>query len=192
MNDAVATAELATPASTKKWYIVTSNTNYEKKVMKALTTRIEASNIADKFGRILVPEETVIEVVDGTAKRSTRKFFPGYVFVEMDFSESTWHLIMDTTNVKGFIGGSPTRPAPVTTKEMNLILERMRAAEEAPAHKKEFTIGQTVLITSGPFKDFQGNVEEINYNQSKLRVSISIFGRPTSTELEFGNVEKIT
>lgn len=192
MNDTVAVEETVTPVRPKKWYIVQAISNREKKVLQALTTRIEAAGLTDVFGQVLVPEEPVLEVIEGKSKRSMRKFFPGYVFVEMEFSEAAWHLIMNTTNVLGFIGGSPTRPAPVTTKEMALILDRMKAAEEAPAHKKEFTVGQRVLITSGAFKDFEGAVDEINYNQSKLTITISIFGRPTAMELEFGNVEKIT
>lgn len=191
MNDTVAVAE-TTQASTKKWYIVQTTTNHEKKVLNSLTAKIAESGLSDVFGRVLVPEESVIEVVEGKSKRTTRKFYPGYVFIEMDFNEAAWHLISSTSSVIKFIGGVATRPAPISKKEMDIILERMRTAEETPVHKKEFTIGQTVLITNGAFKDFEGAVEEINYNQNKLRVMVSIFGRPTPVELEFSSVEKIT
>lgn len=176
--------------STQKWYIVQAKPNMEKQVLAKLMLKIESSSIAADFGRILVPEEQVREVKNGQNKISTRKLYAGYVFVEMNFSEAGWHLIKSTDKVMGFVGGSPTKPTPMRAPEVERILRQIEETKDAPVPKLTFEIGEVVTMTDGPFKDYDGEVTEVNYNQNKLEVSISIFGRGTPVKVDFTNVLK--
>ena len=172
------------------WYVVHAYSGYEKKVALAIRDRVEMHGLQDKFGEIMVPTEEVVEMKSGQKRTSERMFFPGYVLVQMDLSDETWHLIKETPRVMGFIGGKADKPAPITDKEADLILQRMHDSEEAPRPKTMFEPGEMVRVTDGPFNDFNGTVEEANYEKSKLRVAVSIFGRSTPVELEFTQVEK--
>lgn len=172
------------------WYVVHAYSGYEKKVALAIRDRIEMHGLQDKFGEIMVPTEEVVEMKSGQKRTSERMFFPGYVLVQMDLSDETWHLIKETPRVMGFIGGKADKPAPITDKEADLILQRMHDSEEAPRPKTMFEPGEMVRVTDGPFNDFNGTVEEVNYEKSKLRVAVSIFGRSTPVELDFTQVEK--
>ena len=176
--------------SNKQWYILQTKSNTEKKSMSVLAERIARTNMGHAFGQLLVPEERVIEVKDGKRKETFRKLYVSYLFVEMDFSDEAWHVIKGTPNVKGFIGGDGRKPTPVPAHEMETILARVKASNEAPVPKLEFEAGEHVTITEGPFKDFEATVEQVNYNQQKLKVSVSIFGRATPVDLEFGDVTK--
>jgi transcriptional antiterminator NusG len=175
---------------TKRWYVVHAYSGYEKKVMNALQERITLSGMEDYFDEVLVPTEEVLEMRGGQKRKSERKFFPGYVLVRMELNDDTWHLVKDTPRVMGFIGGTPEKPAPITDKEANKILQRMEASEETPTHKTIYEPGEMVRVIDGPFNDFTGTVEEVNYEKSRLRVAVLIFGRSTPVELEFGQVEK--
>jgi transcriptional antiterminator NusG len=172
------------------WYVVHAYSGYEKKVALAIRDRVEMHGLQDKFGEIMVPTEEVVEMKSGQKRTSERMFFPGYVLVQMDLSDETWHLIKETPRVMGFIGGKADKPAPITDKEADLILQRMHDSEEAPRPKTMFEPGEMVRVTDGPFNDFNGTVEEVNYEKSKLRVAVSIFGRSTPVELDFTQVEK--
>ncbi len=174
---------------TKRWYVVHAYSGYEKKVANALKERIELHNMQDKFGDVLVPTEEVVEMRGGQKRRSERKFFPGYVLVEMELGDDTWHLVKETPRVMGFIGGKADKPAPITTAEANAILQRVESGE-APKPKTLFEPGEMVRVIDGPFNDFNGVVEEVNYEKSKLHVAVLIFGRSTPVELDFGQVEK--
>jgi transcriptional antiterminator NusG len=174
----------------KQWYVLHAFANYEKKVKAALEERIELSGFKERFGQVLVPSEEVVEMRAGQTRRSERKFFPGYVLVEMELDDDTWHLIKETPRVMGFIGGKADKPAPITQAEANAILQRMDEGVEAPKPKTLFEPGEMVRVTEGPFNDFNGVVEEVNYEKSKLHVAVLIFGRSTPVELNFGQVEK--
>jgi transcriptional antiterminator NusG len=174
----------------KQWYVLHAFANYEKKVKAALEERIELSGFKERFGQILVPSEEVVEMRAGQTRRSERKFFPGYVLVEMELDDDTWHLIKETPRVMGFIGGKADKPAPITQAEANAILQRMDEGVEAPKPKTLFEPGEMVRVTEGPFNDFNGVVEEVNYEKSRLHVAVLIFGRSTPVELNFGQVEK--
>ena len=173
-----------------RWYVVHAYSGYEKKVALALQDRLQMHGLEDRFGEILVPTEEVVEMRDGQKRTSERMFFPGYVLVQMALDDDTWHLVKETPRVMGFIGGKADKPAPITDKEADLILQRMHDSEEAPRPKTMFEPGETVRVCDGPFNDFNGVVEEVNYAKSKLRVAVSIFGRSTPVELEFVQVEK--
>jgi transcriptional antiterminator NusG len=173
-----------------RWYVVHAYSGFEKSVQRALKERVSRSGMHDKFGDILVPVEEVVEMKAGQKAMSERKFFPGYVLVQMDMDDSTWHLVKSTPKVTGFVGGTPTRPAPITDKEVEAILDQIREGVEKPKHKVLFEVGESVRVTGGPFADFNGNVEDVNYDKSKLRVSVLIFGRATPVELDFSQVEK--
>ena len=174
----------------KRWYVVHAYSGYEKKVAAALKERIELSDFAEKFGDVLVPTEEVVEMKAGQKRRSERKFFPGYVLVNMELGDDTWHLVKETPRVMGFIGGKADKPAPITNKEAELILQRVDDSQEAPKPKTLFEPGEMVRVIDGPFNDFNGVVEEVNYEKSRLQVAVLIFGRSTPVELEFGQVEK--
>lgn len=174
----------------KRWYVVHAYSGYEKKVANALKERVELHSMQDQFGDILVPTEEVVEMRGGQKRKSERKFFPGYVLVEMDLSDETWHLVKETPRVMGFIGGKADRPAPITEKEANAILQRVDESVDKPRPKIIFEPGEMVRVTDGPFNDFNGVVEEVNYEKSRLQVAVLIFGRSTPVELEFGQVEK--
>ena len=173
-----------------RWYVVHAYSGYEKSVQRALKDRIERAGMQDKFGQILVPVEEVIEMKSGQKSISERKFFPGYVLVEMEMSDDTWHLVNDTDKVTGFVGGSAMKPTPISQKEVDNILQQIQEGVEKPRPKVLFEIGEAVRVKDGPFTDFHGNVEDVNYDKNKLRVSVSIFGRPTPVELDFNQVEK--
>ena len=173
-----------------RWYVVHAYSQYENNVMKALKERINRAGLQEKFGEILVPTEEVIEIRDGQKRTTERKFFPGYVLVQMEMDEDTWHLVKSTPKVLGFIGGTPDKPAPISEKEANSILNRVEEAVEKPKPKTLYEPGEAVRVNDGPFADFSGVVEEVNYEKSRLRVAFLIFGRSTPVELEFSQVEK--
>jgi len=174
----------------KRWYVVHAYSGYEKSVQRALKERVERAGMQDKFGQILVPVEEVIEMKSGQKSISERKFFPGYVLVEMEMSDDSWHLVKNTDKVTGFVGGSAMKPTPISQKEVDNILHQIQEGVEKPKPKVLFEVGEAVRVKDGPFTDFHGNVEDVNYDKSKLRVSVSIFGRPTPVELDFNQVEK--
>ena len=174
----------------KRWYVVHAYSGYEKFVMQALQERIRLDNMQEKFGEILVPTEEVVELRGGQKRKSERKFFPGYVLVEMVMDEQTWHMVKSTPKVLGFIGGTSDKPAPISPKEAETILQRMQDSSEKPKPKVLFEVGEVVRVIDGPFADFNGAVEEVNYEKSRLRVAVLIFGRSTPVELQFDQVEK--
>ena len=173
-----------------RWYVVHAYSQYENSVMKALKERIGRAGLQDRFGEILVPTEEVVEIKDGVKRTTERKFFPGYVLVQMDMVEDTWHLVKNTPKVLGFIGGTPDKPAPISDKEAQKILNRVTESVEKPRPKTLFEPGESVRVKEGPFADFSGVVEEVNYDKNRLRVAVLIFGRSTPVELEFAQVEK--
>ena len=174
----------------KRWYVVHAYSGFEKSVLRALNDRIQRAGMQDKFGQILVPVEEVVEMKSGQKNISERKFFPGYVLVEMEMSDDTWHLVKNTPKVTGFVGGTATKPTPISEKDVQQILHQIQEGVEKPRPKVLFEIGESVRVKEGPFTDFHGNVEDVNYDKSKLRVSVTIFGRSTPVELDFGQVEK--
>jgi transcriptional antiterminator NusG len=173
-----------------RWYVVHAYSGFENRVKQSLVERVARSGMQDKFGEILVPTEEVVEMREGQKRKSERKFFPGYVLVQMEMDDDTWHLVKEVPKVLGFIGGTSDRPAPITDKEANAILQRVQEGAEKPRPKVLFEPGEVVRVIDGPFNDFNGVVEEVNYEKSKLRVAVLIFGRSTPVELEFGQVEK--
>src|SRR5499427_447062 len=174
----------------KKWFVVHAYSGFEKSVQRALTDRIKRSEIADQFGKILVPVEEVVEMKGGQKAISERKFFPGYVLVEMEMTDDSWHLVKSTPKVTGFVGGTANKPTPITQKEVDAIMRQVQEGVEKPRPKVLFEMGEAVRVKEGPFTDFHGNVEDVNYEKSKLRVSVTIFGRSTPVELDFSQVEK--
>ncbi|WZB62669.1 transcription termination/antitermination protein NusG [Achromobacter xylosoxidans] len=174
----------------KRWYVVHVYSGMEKSVHKALNERIERAGLQTSFDRILVPSEEVVEVKGGQKSITERRIFPGYVLVEMDLTDETWHLVKNTNRVTGFLGGSGNRPTPISEKEVEKILSQMEEGVEKPRPKILFEVGEMVRVKEGPFADFNGNVEEVNYEKSKVRVSVTIFGRATPVELDFSQVEK--
>lgn len=174
----------------KRWYVVHAYSQYEKKVKQSLEERIKRAGLEEHFGEILVPTEEVVEIKEGAKRTTERKFFPGYVLVEMELNDDTWHLVKSVPKVMGFIGGTTDRPAPISEKEAKAILSQVEDSVEAPRPKTLFAPGESVRVLDGPFADFSGAVEEVNYEKSKLRVAVLIFGRSTPVELDFGQVEK--
>jgi transcriptional antiterminator NusG len=174
----------------KKWYVVHAYSGFEKSVQRALVDRIQRSGMQDQFGQILVPVEEVVEMKSGQKNISERKFFPGYVLVEMDMTDDSWHLVKNTPKVTGFVGGTATKPTPISEREVQNILHQIQEGVEKPRPKVLFEVGEAVRVKEGPFADFHGNVEDVNYDKNKLRVSVTIFGRSTPVELDFGQVEK--
>lgn len=174
----------------KRWYVVHAYSGFEKQVMRSLKERVKLYGMEEKFGEILVPTEEVVEIKNGQKRRSERKFFPGYVLVEMEMEEGSWHLIKDTPRVLGFIGGTADKPQPITKKEADTILQRVQEGGDKPRPKTLFEPGEMVRVIDGPFADFNGVVEEVNYEKSRLQVAVMIFGRSTPVELEFSQVEK--
>jgi transcriptional antiterminator NusG len=173
-----------------RWYVVHAYSGMEKAVERNILERIQRAGMQDKFGRILVPMEEVVEIKNGQKKTAERKFFPGYVLVEMVMNDDTWHLVKHTNKVTGFVGGSKNRPAPISEAEVMKIVNQMQEGTEKPRHKVEFMVGEFVRIKDGPFTDFNGSVEDVNYDKSKVRVSVTIFGRATPVELDFSQIEK--
>ncbi|WP_200843761.1 transcription termination/antitermination protein NusG [Pantoea sp. 18069] len=173
-----------------RWYIVHAYSGMEKAVERNITERIMRAGMENKFGRILVPTEEVVEIKNGQRKTTERRLFPGYVFVEMVMEDDTWHLVKHTNKVTGFVGGAKNRPAPISEEEVQKIVSQMQEGTDKPRHKVEFMAGELVRVKDGPFTDFNGSVEEVNYEKNRLRVSVMIFGRSTPVELEFSQVEK--
>ena len=173
-----------------RWYVVHVYSGFENQVKRLLKERIERSGLQEEFGDVLVPTEEVVEMRDGQKRRSDRKFFPGYVLVHMEMNDGTWHLVRGVPKVMGFIGGSSDRPAPSSDREADAILQRVQEGVDKPRPKVLFEPGEAVRVIDGPFNDFSGVVEEVNYEKSRMRVAVTIFGRSTPVELEFGQVEK--
>jgi len=173
-----------------RWYVVHAYSGFEKSVQRALAERINRASMQDKFGRVLVPVEEVVEMKSGQKSITERKFFPGYVLVEMEMDDESWHLVKSTPKVTGFVGGTGNRPTPISEKEVEKILQQMQDGVEKPRPKVLFEAGEVVRVKEGPFTDFHGAVEDVNYEKSKLRVAVTIFGRSTPVELEFSQVEK--
>lgn len=173
-----------------RWYVVHAYSGYEKRVQSALKERIQLHNMQDHFGDVLVPTEEVVEVRDGKKRKSERKFYPGYVLVQMDMNDESWHLVKQTPRVMGFIGGTADKPAPITDREADAILQRVRDGADRPTHKTIYEPGEVVRVIDGPFADFNGVVEGVDYDKSRLQVAVTIFGRATPVELEFTQVEK--
>ena len=173
-----------------RWYVVHAYSGFEKSVQRALAERITRGGMQDKFGRVLVPVEEVIEMKSGQKSITERKFFPGYVLVEMEMDDESWHLVKSTPKVTGFVGGTGNRPTPISEKEVEKILQQIQDGVEKPRPKVLFEVGEVVRVKEGPFTDFHGAVEDVNYEKSKIRVAVTIFGRSTPVELEFSQVEK--
>ncbi|MEP6971102.1 MAG: transcription termination/antitermination protein NusG [Betaproteobacteria bacterium] len=196
MTDEVATpspeasAMAQSPNPDMRWYVVHAYSGMEKAVERNILERINRVGMQNKFGRILVPMEEVVEVKNGQKRTTERKFFPGYVLVEMIMDDDSWHLIKHTNKVTGFVGGAKNRPSPISQAEVEKIVNQMQEGTEKPRHKVEFEVGEYVRVKEGPFTDFNGSVEDVNYDKSKLRVSVTIFGRATPVELEFSQIEK--
>ena len=195
MTDVVASPSAELPAATStnpdlRWYVVHAYSGMEKAVERNILERIARSGMENKFGRILVPMEEVVEVKNGQKRTTERKFFPGYVLVEMVMDDDTWHLVKHTNKVTGFVGGAKNRPAPISEAEVMKIVNQMQEGTDKPRHKVEFVVGEYVRVKEGPFTDFNGSVEDVNYEKSKVRVSVTIFGRATPIELEFSQIEK--
>ena len=174
----------------KRWYVIHAYSGYEKQVKRSLEDRIERAAMEELFGEVLVPTEEVVEMKGGQKRRSDRKFFPGYVLVEMEMTDDTWHLVKDVPKVMGFIGGTAERPAPISQKEADAILSRLQEGADKPRPKVLFEPGEMVRVVDGPFNDFNGVVEDVDYDKSRLKVAVLIFGRSTPVELEFHQVEK--
>jgi transcriptional antiterminator NusG len=193
IEDIVEAAAPAAPVvpSTKRWYVVHAYSGMEKAVERNLRERIDRAGMQDKFGRILVPTEEVVELKNGKKAVTERRFFPGYVLVEMDMADDTWHLVKHTSKVTGFVGGARNRPSPISEAEVMKIVNQMQEGVEKPRPKVQWSVGELVRVKEGPFTDFNGAVEDVNYDKSKVRVSVTIFGRATPVELDFGQVEKV-
>ena len=174
----------------KRWYVVHAYSGFEQQVKRSLEERIRRFGMEDRFGEILVPTEEVVEMRGGQQRKSERKFFPGYVLVQMEMSDETWHLVKEVPRVMGFIGGKADRPAPISDKEADAILQRVQEGIEKPRPKVLFEPGEVVRVVDGPFNDFNGVVEDVDYDKNRLKVSVLIFGRSTPVDLEFSQVEK--
>lgn len=174
-----------------RWFVVQAYSGFEHQVKRSLEEYIRRAGLEERFGEILVPTEEVIEMREGQKRRSERKFFPGYVLVQMEMGDETWHLVKEVPKVLGFIGGTKDRPAPISDREAQTILDRIREGVEKPRPKILFAPGEQVRVTDGPFNDFNGTVEDVNYEKNRLRVSVTIFGRSTPVDLEFSQVEKV-
>lgn len=186
-----AAADATATVPTLKWYVVHAYSGMEKAVERNLRERIERVGMQDKFGRILVPTEEVVELKNGKKSVTERRFFPGYVLVEMHMDDDSWHLVKNTSKVTGFVGGVRNRPAPISQAEVNKIVNQMQEGAEKPRPKVEWQPGEVVRVKEGPFADFNGAIEDVNYEKSKVRVSVTIFGRATPVELDFAQVEKV-
>ncbi len=191
LNTAEVTVATVAPATNKRWYVVHAYSGMEKAVERNLRERIDRSELQDKFGRILVPMEEVVELKNGKKSVSERRFFPGYVLVEMEMGDDSWHLVKHTSKVTGFVGGAKNRPSPISEAEVLKIVHQMQEGVEKPRPKVQWVVGELVRIKEGPFTDFNGAIEDVNYDKSKVRVSVTIFGRATPVELDFAQVEKV-
>jgi transcription termination/antitermination protein NusG len=191
MMDETVQTLVATPANPDlRWYVVHAYSGMEKAAQRNIVERIQRAEMQAKFGRILVPTEEVVEIRNGQKRTTERRFFPGYVLVEMVMNDETWHLVKHTSKVTGFVGGVKNRPAPISEAEVQKIVNQMQEGTDKPRHKIEFLPGEVIRVKDGPFTDFNASVEDVNYEKSKLRVSVTIFGRATPVELEFSQVEK--
>jgi transcription termination/antitermination protein NusG len=190
VSDMAPTPPMAS-STKKRWYVVHAYSGMEKAVERNLRERIDRSGMQEKFGRILVPMEEVVELKNGKKSVSERRFFPGYVLVEMEMADDSWHLVKHTNKVTGFVGGAKNRPAPISEAEVMKIVSQMQEGIEKPRPKVEWSVGEVVRVKEGPFTDFNGAVEDVNYDKSKVRVSVTIFGRATPVELDFAQVEKV-
>ncbi|WP_416759117.1 transcription termination/antitermination protein NusG [Roseateles sp. So40a] len=190
-QNVVATESTAPAGPAKRWYVVHAYSGMEKAVERNLRERIDRAGMQDKFGRILVPTEEVVELKNGKKAVTERRFFPGYVLVEMVMDDDSWHLVKHTSKVTGFVGGAKNRPAPISEAEVMKIVNQMQEGVDKPKPKVEWIVGEVVRVKEGPFTDFNGSIEEVNYDKSKLRVSVTIFGRATPVELDFAQVEKV-
>jgi transcription termination/antitermination protein NusG len=190
-DSAASPAGSLAPTGHMRWYVVHAYSGMEKAVERNLRERIDRAGMQDKFGRILVPTEEVVELKNGKKSVTERRFYPGYVLVEMDMADDTWHLVKHTSKVTGFVGGARNRPAPISEAEVAKIVNQMQEGIDKPKPKVEWTVGELVRVKEGPFTDFNGAVEDVNYDKSKVKVSVTIFGRATGVELDFGQVEKI-
>ncbi len=175
----------------KRWYVLQTQAMFENKAKESLERAIQESGLEDFFGQILVPTESVFEMKGGQKRKSERKFFPGYVLIEMVMNDSTWHLVNKVSRVLGFVGGTPDRPTPISPKEIDQILSRLDKSEDKPRPKTLYEVGEIVRVNDGPFEDFTGVIEEVNYEKSRVRVSVSIFGRATPVELDFSQIDKM-
>jgi transcriptional antiterminator NusG len=193
MSEAMQSTEATavTPASRMRWYVVHAYSGMEKAVERNLRERVDRAGMQDRFGRILVPSEEVVELKKGKRAVTERRFFPGYVLVEMVMDDDTWHLVKHTSKVTGFVGGARNRPAPISESEVRKIIDQMQEGVDKPRPKVQWMVGELIRVKEGPFTDFNGAVEEVNYEKSKVRVSVTIFGRATPVELDFAQVEKI-
>ena len=192
LQSIVPTEAAAVPAGLpKRWYVVHAYSGMEKAVERNLRERIDRAEMQEKFGRILVPTEEVVELKNGKKAVTERRFFPGYVLVEMVMDDDTWHLVKHTSKVTGFVGGAKNRPAPISEAEVMKIVSQMQEGIEKPRPKVEWMVGEIVRVKEGPFTDFNGAIEDVNYDKSKVRVSVTIFGRATPVELDFSQVEKV-
>ena len=174
-----------------RWYVIHAYSGFENQVKRSLEERIRRAGMESLFGDVLVPVEEVVEMRGGQQRKSERKFYPGYVLISMEMTDETWHLVKDVPKVMGFIGGKGDKPAPISDKEADAILRRVQEGTEKPRPKVEWMIGEMVRVKEGPFTDFNGAVEEVNYEKSKVKVSVTIFGRATGVELDFAQVEKV-
>lgn len=177
-------------SSKQRWFVLQAFSGFEARVAMTLREYIKLHNMQDQFGEVLVPTEEVVENVNGRRRKTERKFFPGYVLVQMEMNDDTWHLVKSVPRVMGFIGGTADKPAPITQREADRILNRVQETAEKPRHRTEFQPGEEIRVTEGPFADFTGMVEEVDYEKGRVKVSVSIFGRATPVDLEFGQVEK--
>ena len=190
MTEASESVQSLTTADGMRWYVVHAYSGMEKAVERNIMERVGNAGMEAKFGRTLVPTEEVVELKNGQRRTTERKFFPGYVLVEMTMDDETWHLVKNTNKVTGFVGGAKNRPAPISEADVQKIMGQMQEGTDKPRHKVEFVTGEYVRVKEGPFADFNGTVEEVNYEKSKMRVAVTIFGRSTPVELEFSQVEK--
>ncbi len=191
MTDTTSSAPTAPASSPLRWFVVHAYSGMEKAVERNLRERIERSGMQSKFGRILVPTEEVVEMKNGKKAVTERRFFPGYVLVEMLMDDESWHLVKNTSKVTGFVGGAKNRPTPISEDEVMKIVNQMQEGIEKPRPKVEWEVGEVVRVKEGPFTDFNASIEEVNYDKNKLRVSVTIFGRATPVELDFHQVEKV-
>lgn len=190
-NAAAASGAGGAASDKKRWYVVHAYSGMEKSVRRALLERVDRMGMKDRFGEILVPTEEVVEVKAGQKSVTERRFFPGYILVEMEMTDETWHLVRNTPKITGFIGGKSNKPTPIPQHEIDKLLQQMQDGVDKPRPKVSYEVGELVRIKEGPFADFNGNVEEVSYDKSRLRVLVTIFGRSTPVELEFGQVEKV-
>lgn len=190
IEGAESSTDQAVVDESKSWYVVSAYAGYEKKIAEAIRERIELSDQGSKFGEVLVPAEEVLELRAGQKRRSERKFFPGYILIHMEMDTDTWQLVKQTPRVKGFVGGTMRSPVPISDAEADLILDRVQQSNQTVAPKVVYSSGELVRVIDGPFNDFNGVVEEVNYEKSRLVVAVTIFGRSTPVELDFSQVEK--